>query len=234
MLEAVVQAKSLGFNSVGITGGEPFLMSWMPELLREIGLCLPVIVLTNGTMLTRPEIRQGLLGCIGLPVQIQVSVDDPDPLTHDHNRGMGTFQRAIRGIPWLVEQGISVRISSTRVFDSIEEQAQHDTSMRQWMCALGLSSDDHVARTMVHRGQAIENAMGVNVGWEVLPADLTLTRMGAFYSPFGPTFVGDKLQTDMLLTRTILPLRIPLQQLLNCIRTVDPEQKAATEASGFV
>ena len=87
---------------------------------------------------------------------------------------------------------------------------------------------------MIQRGQAQQNAMGVEVGWEVLPADLTLTRMGAFYSPFAPTFVGERLQTDMLLTRTILPLSIPLKQLIRCLNTVSPEQRAASDASGFV
>ena len=52
--------------------------------------------------------------------------------------------------------------------------------------------------------------MGVEVGWQMLPADLTLTRMGAFLFPFAPTFVGERLQTDMLLTRTILPLSYSL------------------------
>lgn len=234
MVEAVRQAKDLGFTSVGITGGEPFLQSWMPEVLSEIALILPVIILTNGTLLTRTDIRQKLLQCNGLPIQLQISVDDPDPQMHDTQRGKGSFRRAIRGIPWLVEHGLSVRISSTRHFTTHAEKQAHDDSMREWMIRLGLVGDEHVARTMIQRGQAQHNLMGVQVDWKMLPADLTLTRMGAFYSPFAPTFIGKQLQTDMLLTRTILPLSIPLRRLVHCLDTIDPEHRAATESSGFV
>ena len=234
MIEAVHQAKTWGFTSVGITGGEPFLQSWMPDVLAEIGSVLPVIVLTNGTMLTRTNIRERLLKCRGLPVQLQISVDDPEPQVHDAQRGKGSFSRAIAGIPWLVKHGLSVRVSSTRHFVNEEEKRVHDDAMQKWMIELGLLGDDHVARTMVQRGEAQRNVLGVQVDWQMLPADLTLTRMGAFYSPFAPTFIGETLQTDMLLTRTILPLSIPLRRLVECLDTVNPEHNAATEASGFV
>lgn len=233
MLEAVQQAQRFGFQSIGITGGEPFLLSSMPALLVEIAKILPVIVLTNGTLLRRPKIREQLLLGRGLPLQIQVSVDDPDPAVHDANRGAGSFQRAIAGIPWLIEQGISVRISSTRHFETLEEQRVHEQNMQHWMTELGMNSDEHVARTMVQRGQAVEAGLGVSVEPDVLPADLTLTRMGAFYSPFAPTFIGDRLQTDMLLTRTILPLQIPLGQFLEVIGQTQVSDKS-TDRSGFV
>ena len=93
-------------------------------------------------------------------------------------------------------------------------------AMQKWMIELGLISDDHVARTMVQRGEAQRNKMGVQVGVQICQQDLTLTRMGAFYSPFAPTFIGEMLQTDMLLTRTILPLSIPLRRLVECLETV--------------
>ena len=185
-------------------------------------------------LLTRSSIREGLVQSKDLPVQIQISVDDPNPEIHDAQRGEGSFRRAIRGIPWLIEQGVSIRISSTRTFSTNAEREVHDYAMRKWMLELGLIDSDHIARTMVQRGEAQRNVMGVEVGWEVLPADLTLTRMGAFYSPFAPTFIGDRLQTDMLLTRTILPLSVPLKQLVRCLNAANPEYRAASEASGFV
>lgn len=234
MVEAVVQAKKLGFTSVGITGGEPFLLPWMPQLLREISGHLPVIVLTNGTMLTRPKVREELLKCVKLPLQIQVSVDDPDPTVNDINRGEGSFHRAVAGIPWLVEHGVSIRISSTRIFEQSSAHEQHDAKMNVWMQDLGLDPEDHVGRTMVQRGQAATNNLGVSIEWDMLPADLTLTRMGAFYSPFGPTFVEDNLQTDMLLTRTILPLKIPLKHLVDCLNAVDPSVQSTGSTAGFV
>lgn len=234
MLEAVKQARNLGFTSVGITGGEPFLMSWMPELIHDIAQTLPVIVLTNGTMLKRKEVRSHLLKCVDLPVQIQVSIDDPDPTINDINRGDGSFHRALAGIPWLVDRGVSIRISSTRIFKDSATHEQHDEKMNLWMKHLGLNPNDHVGRTMVQRGQAAVNNLGASVEWEMLPADLTLTRMGAFYSPFGPTYIEGKLQTDMLLSRTILPLEIPLRHLVTCLNSMESSVRTPEAKSGFV
>ena len=49
------------------------------------------------------------------------------------------------------------------------------------MIQLGLCEDDHVTRTMVRRGEAQRNVMGVQVGWQMLPADLTLDEEWGFF-----------------------------------------------------
>ena len=89
----------VGFYICGITGGEPFLQPWMPDLLADVGMILPVIVLTNGTMLTPDEYTRALLKCKDLPVQLQISVDDPDPQVHDVQRGKGSFSSCDSGNP---------------------------------------------------------------------------------------------------------------------------------------
>ena len=50
MVAAVEQARELGIRRVGITGGEPFMLSGFPELLAEIGEMLPTLALTNATL----------------------------------------------------------------------------------------------------------------------------------------------------------------------------------------
>ena len=50
-----------------------------------------------------------------------------------------------------------------------------------------------------------------------LPAELTITADGAFWSPFGPTVAGGVLDTDLLVTRTTDPLRIPAEALLRLV-----------------
>ena len=82
--------------------------------------------------------NERLLQSKDLPLQIQISVDDPDPSIHDAQRGEGSFRRAIQGIPWMVEQGLSVRISSTRSFSTASERQAHDDAMQQWMMRFGL------------------------------------------------------------------------------------------------
>jgi hypothetical protein len=50
-----------------------------------------------------------------------------------------------------------------------------------------------------------------------LPAELTITADGAFWSPFGPTVRGGRLDTGLLITRTTRPLQVPAQALLRLI-----------------
>lgn len=35
------EAKDLGFGAYGVTGGEPFILDYMPELIAELGRGLP-------------------------------------------------------------------------------------------------------------------------------------------------------------------------------------------------
>src|SRR5438093_7066533 len=44
------EAAKLGFTALGLTGGEPFLVPEMPDLLRDLAQILPTIVLSNGTL----------------------------------------------------------------------------------------------------------------------------------------------------------------------------------------
>jgi hypothetical protein len=50
MVERTVEARELGFTAVGVTGGEPFLLDWVPELIAELAGILPVVVLSNATL----------------------------------------------------------------------------------------------------------------------------------------------------------------------------------------
>jgi len=50
-----------------------------------------------------------------------------------------------------------------------------------------------------------------------LPAELTITADGAFYSPFGPTVHNGQLDTDLLVTRTTRPLSTPARAQLGLI-----------------
>jgi len=68
------------------------------------------------------------------------------------------------------------------------------------------------------------------VGSADLPAELTVSADGAFWSPFGPTVTGGVLDTDLLLTRTTDPLRIPAEALL---RLVDARPDGADARTGI-
>ena len=55
--------------------------------------------------------------------------------------------------------------------------------------------------------------MGVRFAHHQIPAELTITTDGAFWSPFGPTIRNGTIATDLLITRTIEPLERPAAAL---------------------
>ncbi|MGQ0775957.1 MAG: radical SAM protein, partial [Pseudonocardiales bacterium] len=105
MIETGQQARELGFTDLGVTGGEIFLVPWMPELLAELAQSLPVVALTNGTLFSRR-----LLGRVeplaGLPIALQISLDRPDPDANDAMRAPDNFRKVVAAIPHLVRRGI--------------------------------------------------------------------------------------------------------------------------------
>jgi len=211
MLERAREARDLGFTGLGVTGGEPFLLDWMPELLAELAELLPVVALSNATLFSGRRLA-ALEPLAGLPIHIQISLDRPDPEPNDEMRGPENFAKVVAAIPELVGRGVKVRIATT-----IEDPAAYDPEERDRLCALhrslGVADDDHVVRPIVHRGRAAANDLGVAAGFGDLEPELTLTADGAFASPFGPTVRGGRLDTDLLVTRTTAPLSVPAAAL---------------------
>jgi radical SAM protein with 4Fe4S-binding SPASM domain len=67
-----------------------------------------VIILTNGTVIRRDLVE--IFRHINL--RFQVSLDGPDPLRHDEIRGAGNFDKSVRGIRELIENGFEVSVLS--------------------------------------------------------------------------------------------------------------------------
>ena len=93
--------------------------------------------------------------------------------------------------------------------------------------SLGVDDEDHVVRPIVRRGRAVDHGLGIDAGLGDLPAELTITADGAFWSPFGPTVHGGRLDTDLLVTRTTRPLSIPAEAMLRIAGAAPP--RSATE-----
>ncbi len=89
--------------------------------------------------------------------------------------------------------------------------------LRELVASLGVAADDHLVRPIVRRGRADEFGLGVRAVARDIPSELTITADGAFWGSFGPTVRNGRLDTDLLLTRTILPLSIPATALLAAI-----------------
>lgn len=201
------EARELGFTALGVTGGEPFIRADMPALVARIARELPVVVLSNATLFNERRLAE-MEPFADLPVQVQISLDSPDPVENDDMRGPDNFRRVVEAIPRLVERGIGVRIATT-----LEDPGAVDPDEAERLCelhrALGVPDEDHVVRPVVRRGRAVSGDMGVSAGFGQLEAELTITADGAFASPFGPTVLDGRLDTDLLVTRTVAPLSTP-------------------------
>ena len=214
MIEVASQAKALGFSGLGVTGGEPFLLPWLPEAIIEMAASLPVVLLTNGTLFVgdRFERAQRLAGH---DVALQISLDSHIPDLNDMARGPDNFRKVVDVVPRLIASGVRVRIATTtsRALDDPRLEP-----LRRLVASLGVRDEDHLVRPIVRRGRADEREFGVVAGPADIPSELTITADGAFWGSFGPTVRGGRLDTDLLLSRTVLPLFVPAGLLLGLLQ----------------
>lgn len=206
------EARELGFRALGVTGGEPFLVPDMPEVVLRLAGILPVVVLSNGTLFDQKRLRR-LAPLGGRDVRIQISLDRAEPVANDEMRGPNNFRKVVEAIPRLVALGIGVRIASTLAYVDDYDMSEL-CALHRW---LGVPDDEHLVRSVVRRGRALTEGLGEDAGTDELGPELTITADGAFWSPFGPTVVGGRLDTDLLVTRQTRPLRVPAEALVRVI-----------------
>jgi MoaA/NifB/PqqE/SkfB family radical SAM enzyme len=223
MLMVAEQAADLGFTGLGVTGGEPFLLPWLPQTVAAMADILPIVLLTNGTLIAGDRIERAAV--LAHPnVAVQISLDSHLPDVNDMARGPDNFDKVIEAVPRLIERGVRVRVATT--VDGPLDNPGLDP-LRELVRSLGVSEDDHLVRPIVRRGRADELELGVNATARDIPSELTITADGAFWGSFGPTVRAGRLDTDLLLTRTILPLRIPAMALLAAIDGIPPGNDAS-------
>lgn len=214
--EIAAEARATGFTALGVTGGEPFLVTGLPEALVAMAAELPTLVLSNGTLFTG-RLLADLTPLVGLNFAVQVSLDSADPAANDEMRGPRNFTKVVEAIPRLRALGIRVRVATTT--EGLEPEAL--ARLCDLHRSLGVPDEDHVVRPIVRRGRAVDRGLGIDAGLADLPAELTITADGAFWSPFGPTVHGGRLDTDLLITRTTRPLSIPAAAMLRIAGTAD-------------
>jgi MoaA/NifB/PqqE/SkfB family radical SAM enzyme len=212
MVRAVREARALGLGSVGITGGEPFLLPRFPELLIEIAEVLPVVALTNGTLFTRKVLAR-LEPLADLDAALQISLDSDAADRNDAFRGPENFAKVVDAIPRLLERGLRVRIATTVEYQDADELQRVCALHRRW----GIPDDDHVVRSVVRRGRADVEQLGVVPGEHDILPELTLTADGAFLHPFAPTVRHGVTDLDLLVSRQIAPLDVPAAAFLRIV-----------------
>jgi MoaA/NifB/PqqE/SkfB family radical SAM enzyme len=212
MTRAAREAKELGFGSVGVTGGEVFMLSDFAETMVAIGGILPVVALSNGTLFT-DKLLARLEPLAELPAALQISLDSDEPTRNDAFRGPENFAKVLDAIPKLLERGIEVRIATTVEYQT-EDELQRVCALHR---ELGIPDEHHIVRPVVRRGRAAVEDMGVELGpTDVLP-ELTLTADGSFMHPFAPTVRHGVTDVDLLVSRQIAPLEVPARKFLRIV-----------------
>jgi sulfatase maturation enzyme AslB (radical SAM superfamily) len=161
------EAMELGVKEIFVTGGEPFLLEDIGEILIACADAAPTTVLTNG-MLFSGRREEALRALPRDRIVLQISLDSATPDRHDFHRGPGTWARTREGIQCAHELGFRVRLAATV---STDDEAKE---FRQFLDEEKIAEEDRVIRRIALRGVASEGVYWHPVGAE--DNDLLVTR----------------------------------------------------------
>jgi pyruvate-formate lyase-activating enzyme/TusA-related sulfurtransferase len=184
------EAAQLGVGEIFVTGGEPFLLVDIAEILSACAVAAPTTVLTNGMLFAGRQLR----ALRSLPhdrVTLQISLDSPTPERHDRHRGQGTWARAWQGVERGRAEGFRVRLAATVSTDAEAEEFRRFLDVHQ------IDEEDRVIRHIALRGFATQ---GVALARADLMPEVTITAEGVYWHPVGAE------DADLLVTREIFPL----------------------------
>ena len=184
------EATGLGVKEIFVTGGEPFLLEDIGEILVSCAAAAPTTVLTNG-MLFAGRRAESLRALPRDRIVLQISLDSATPTLHDLHRGPGTWARAREGIKRARAEGFRVRLAATVSTDAAAEE------LRQFLDEEKIAAEDRVIRRIALRGAA---SNGVAVTRADLVPEVTITAEGVYWHPVGAA------DADLLVTHDIFPL----------------------------
>ena len=184
------EAPDLGVKEIFVTGGEPFLLEDIGEILLACAAAAPTTVLTNGMLFAGKRLET----LKALPVDrvaLQISLDSPTPELHDLHRGRGSWAHARDGIQHAKDLGFRVRLAASVSTDSDAE------AFRQFLDEERIPEEDRVIRRIALRGFATK---GVALSRTDLVPEVTITAEGVYWHPVGAQ------DADLMVTQEIFPL----------------------------
>jgi pyruvate-formate lyase-activating enzyme len=184
------EAAELGVKEIFVTGGEPFMLPDIGEILLACAAVAPTTVLTNGMLFA--GVRLATLRALPRErITFQISLDSPTPGRHESHRGKGTWARTWEGIEKARAEGFRVRLAATVSTDAEAEE------FRGFLDAQEISEENRVIRRIALRGVATE---GIALARADLVPEVTITSDGVFWHPVGAE------DNDFLVSREIFPL----------------------------
>jgi MoaA/NifB/PqqE/SkfB family radical SAM enzyme len=195
----VDEAKALGFEHVFMTGGEPFLLNDIYDILAYSSARIPTTVLTNATLLHHRRLDK-LDAIRNANLVMQVSLDGARAEHHDAYRGRGTWARTVDGIRMLQQRGYRVRIGTTET----PVNSAHLDELRAFLLDLGIPPDDHFVRPLARRGFSKE---GIELSLDDLEPELTVNIDGVYWHPLST-------DSDMLVSKRLFPLKDSIDHIM--------------------
>jgi organic radical activating enzyme len=184
------EAVPLQVHEIFVTGGEPFLLKDIGEILRACAAAAPTTVLTNGMLFTARRLET-LRSLPRERITLQISLDSPKPERHDRHRGEGSWARALAGIGRARAAGFRVRLAATVANDEEAEE------FHRFLEETRIPEEDRVVRRIALRGAA---TAGVPLARADLVPEITITAEGVYWHPVGAD------DGDLLVTPDIFPL----------------------------
>jgi pyruvate-formate lyase-activating enzyme len=184
------EAAELGVGEFFITGGEPFLLPDIGEIVAACAAAAPTTVLTNGMLFAGRRLAS-LRRWPRERVTLQISLDSPTPERHDRHRGKGSWARAWQGIERARAEGFRVRLAATVSGDAEAEE------FGRFLDAQQIPAEDRVIRRVALRGFAEQ---GLALARADLIPEITITVDGVYWHPVGAD------DADLFLCAEIFPL----------------------------
>jgi len=209
ILRLVDEALALGFSEILFTGGEPFILPDIYEMLSYSSQRLKTSVLTNATLLKGKRLDR-LFSIANEALTIQVSLDGGRPEHHDAYRGQGSWQPTVAAIQLLQEHGLHIRISTTQT----PANRDHLEKLCIFHRSLGIPEEDHLIRPLARRGFSTE---GLDLTMQNIMPEVSVNLDGVFWHPLST-------DTDMQVSRQIFPLA-------SAVKTIQ-DQLAIIESGG--
>lgn len=196
--QLVDEAVALGFSDIFFTGGEPFILNDLYEMLAYSSARVKTTVLTNAMLLRAKRLDQ-LCAINNENLIVQVSLDGGNAADHDAYRGAGTWAKTVEGIRLLQERGFRVRLSTTETPANSARLAEICTFHQQ----LGIPEEDHFIRPLAKRGYSKE---GIELGMTNLMPEVTVNVDGIFWHPLST-------DVDMQVSRKLFPLATAVERI---------------------